>query len=108
MNEYQNEALKTARDKRSRDEIFHLLLGLAGETGEIMEKAKKVVRDKGSDFGSDEFKESIKKELGDVLWYIAVLAHYLDLDLEDVAQTNLEKLQSRQARGVLGGSGDDR
>lgn len=108
MNEYQNEALKTARDKRSRDEIFHLLLGLAGETGEIMEKAKKVVRDKGSDFGSDEFKESVKKELGDVLWYIAVLAHYLDLDLEDVAQTNLEKLQSRQARGVLGGSGDDR
>jgi len=48
------------------------------------------------------------KELGDVLWYVAQLASELGLDLDRVAEANLEKLLSRQRRGVLSGSGDDR
>lgn len=107
MRYYQQRALSTARDKNSKNELFHLLLGLSGETGEIMEKAKKVVRDKESNF-DDDFKQDVKKELGDVLWYVAVLSSYFDIDLDEVANTNLEKLASRKSRGVLGGSGDNR
>lgn len=108
MNDYQSKAVRTSRHKYAKDETFHLLLGLAGETGEIMEKAKKIIRDKDSEFNTDEFKNDLKKELGDVLWYVAVMAHHFDLWLEEVAQTNVKKLEDRQARGVLGGSGDDR
>jgi NTP pyrophosphatase (non-canonical NTP hydrolase) len=48
------------------------------------------------------------KELGDVLWYVSQLASELGLELEQIAQGNLEKLLSRQRRGVLSGSGDER
>ncbi len=47
-------------------------------------------------------------ELGDVLWYVAQLASELDLNLDEIAQANLDKLLSRQRRGVLSGSGDER
>ncbi len=53
-------------------------------------------------------KQALKEELGDVLWYLANLASDLDLSLEDIAKMNLEKLKSRQVRGVLGGEGDNR
>ena len=53
-------------------------------------------------------KEDLKKELGDVLWYVSQLASELGLEFEDIAQTNLDKLFSRMDRGVLGGSGDNR
>lgn len=106
FNEYQQAALKTA-DLTRRQELFHLLLGLVGETGEIAEKFKKLVRDKNGDESLID-REDIKKELGDVLWYVAVLSEYLGIKLEDVADNNVKKLASRQARGVLSGSGDNR
>ena len=90
MNEYQKLALKTA-DLDRDNELYHLVLGLVGESGEIAEKVKKVVRDHGSD-ESKLNKEDIAKELGDVLWYIAVLSEYLGLPLEDIAQNNIDKL----------------
>ena len=73
----------------------------------MAEHAKKVIRD---DEGilSDERRAAMSKELGDVLWYVAQLASELELDLDEVASENLEKLFSRQRRGVLSGSGDDR
>ncbi len=83
--------------------IIYPCLGLAGETGEICEKVKKHIRD-----GRELDKEDLKKELGDVLWYLSILAGDLDIDLDDVAYTNYQKLKSRQERGVLGGSGDNR
>lgn len=107
MNDYQQAALKTARGKNEKDELFHLLLGLCGEAGEIAEKMKKIVRDKNSDFDSIDT-DDMKKELGDVLWHIAVLADYFDISLNDIAETNIAKLASRLERGVIGGSGDNR
>ena len=83
------------------------LLGLMGETGEIAEKFKKIYRDKGGVF-SDEDKVEMTKELGDVLWYISVVSSYLGISLQDVADKNIEKLQSRKQRNVLKGSGDNR
>ena len=83
------------------------MLGLVGESGEVAEKFKKWVRDLGSDESRID-RSGIAKELGDVLWYLAVLADYLDLSLDDIATANLAKLASRQSRGVLGGSGDNR
>lgn len=104
--EYQKAALRTA-DSTRKNEIFHLVLGLVGETGEIAEKFKKWVRDQDADLTKID-RNDMKKELGDVLWYVTVLAHYLGLELDDVATTNVKKLADRQKRGVLAGSGDDR
>lgn len=78
MNAYQQAALRTAAPKDKPNEVFHLLLGLVGETDEIAEKAKKVVRDQDSDFSQWD-REDLAKELGDTLWYVAVLADHFDL-----------------------------
>lgn len=107
MNDYQKAALRTARPKDAKNELFHLLLGLCGEAGEIAEKAKKIVRDNDSDFAMFD-RDDLTKELGDVLWHIAVIADYFDIDLEMVASANIAKLASRQQRGVIAGSGDNR
>lgn len=105
--EYQAESRKTAIYPNKDNNFIYPTLGLAGEAGEVAEKVKKVLRD-GNGEVSLEKKEEIKKELGDVLWYIANLSKELGLSLEDVAQGNLEKLRSRQERGELHGSGDNR
>jgi NTP pyrophosphatase (non-canonical NTP hydrolase) len=107
LNDYQQAALRTAAPKEKHNELFHLLLGLVGETGEIAEKAKKIVRDKDSDFSQWDL-EDLKKELGDTLWYLAVLADYFNIPLEDVAQLNIAKLADRQSRSMLSGTGDNR
>lgn len=107
FDDYQQAALRTAAPKDRPHELFHLLLGLVGETGEIAEKAKKIVRDRNSDFDAWD-RDDIAKELGDTLWYLAVLADYFDLGLDDIGRINIEKLADRQRRGSLGGSGDDR
>ena len=83
------------------------MLGINGEAGEVAEKVKKIIRDKNGVI-SDEDKLELAKELGDVLWYLAVFAHDLGVPLDNIAEQNLAKLQSRKARGVLGGAGDNR
>lgn len=82
-------------------------LGLAGEAGEVVDKLKKIIRDKGGEV-SDYDRGEVAKELGDTLWYVAMIARYLGLSLSEVAQGNIEKLESRYQRGKLGGSGDNR
>lgn len=79
--------------------------GLAEETGEVLGKIKKAIRD-GSDW--DTFQSAMAKELGDVLWYVAAAAAEMDMTLEEIAQMNLDKLGSRRKRGVIQGSGDNR
>lgn len=106
FNEYQRQASKTAVYPKSY-KIIYPALGLAGETGEVCEKIKKVVRDDNG-LMSDPKKEELTKEIGDVLWYISALATDLDIKLEDVVKINIEKLQDRQKRNKINGSGDNR
>lgn len=107
FNEYQKKARKTAMYPNLGSNFVYPTLGLAGEAGEVAEKIKKVIRD-GDGVVSEEKKEDLSKELGDVLWYVANLAQELGLDLEAIAQKNIEKLRSRQDRGKLKGDGDNR
>lgn len=105
FDEYQKLALTTAKDKDN--EFFHRVLGLVGEAGEIAEKVKKLVRDHDADIDKLD-KDDMAKELGDVLWYVATLADYLGISLDDIAERNVAKLASRKQRGTLRGSGDNR
>jgi NTP pyrophosphatase (non-canonical NTP hydrolase) len=106
LSEYQRLSRRTAEYPREHW-LTYPALGLAGEAGEVAEHAKKALRD---DEGiiSNERRAAMSKELGDVLWYVAQLASELELELDDVASENLQKLFSRQRRGVLAGSGDNR
>lgn len=104
LNEYQKLALETAIYPQP---IIYPTLGLTGEAGEVSDKVKKVLRDNNSIF-TDDKKTEIAKEIGDVLWYCATLSHDIGYTLEEIAQMNYDKLQSRQLRGKLHGSGDNR
>lgn len=115
FNYYQEAAIqydtsRLAIDKETRyDGYMEKALGLAGETGEVMEKIKKMIRDKDGVFHhTPEDLEELKKELGDVLWYLSALAFYNGIDLDDVARANLDKLRSRKERNKIHGSGDNR
>jgi NTP pyrophosphatase (non-canonical NTP hydrolase) len=106
LSEYQRRSRRTAEYPRDAWLVYPAL-GLAGEAGEVAEHAKKSVRDDGGRV-TDERRAAMSKELGDVLWYVAQLASELGLELDTIAQENLDKLLSRQRRGVLSGSGDER
>ena len=87
--------------------ITYPALGLCGESGEVAEKIKKIIRDKDGVY-TQEDKDEILKELGDVLFYVTALAEDLGFTLEDVAMRNVEKLMSRKERNVIHGDGDNR
>ena len=106
LSDYQDLSRRTAQYPRDAW-LAYPSLGLVGEAGEVAEHVKKASRDDGGKV-SDERREALAMELGDVLWYVAQLASELGLELEEIAQENLEKLSSRQQRGVLSGSGDNR
>ena len=110
MNEYQADAATTAIYKWK---VIYPALGLANEAGEVLGKLQKLIRDNDVRFDgkskiTDQQRADLGAELGDVLWYISNLSRDLGLTLNDVAVMNLEKLLSRQERGTLGGSGDNR
>ena len=107
LNEYQAQAKTTAVYTNPEQRLICTILGLSGEAGEVAEKFKKVYRDKGGVISATDRLE-IQKELGDVLWYLAVLSDTLGLTLDEVASLNLEKLKARQQRGQLQGNGDNR
>lgn len=104
LNDYQKAARRTAI-YAEHHRVIYPALGLASEAGEVAGKIKKVLRDQGGDFAQAPT-DALKDELGDVLWYVAVLAGDLGLSLDDVAAANLAKLGSRRDRGKLGGTGD--
>lgn len=106
FNEYQDAlgafAVYPDKGMKNKSALAYCALGLTGEAGEYAEKVKKYLRD---DFLDPNL---AAKELGDVLWYVARSAAELGYTLDEVAQMNIDKLNSRKARGVLGGSGDNR
>lgn len=107
LKEYQEKSRKTAVYPNKNNNFIYPTLGLSGEAGEVSEKIKKVIRDKEGII-DDETREAIKKELGDVLWYVSQIATELGISLDDIAEKNIEKLYSRMERGKLNGSGDNR
>ena len=104
---YQKKARETAQYPNLGSNNIYPTLGLVGEAGEVAEKVKKVIRDKNGIF-DEESKVGIKKELGDVLWYLSNLSTEFGFELDDVASDNLEKLRLRAAKGKISGSGDNR
>ena len=107
LSEYQERSRATAVYPQAGSNLLYPTLGLCGESGEVAEKIKKMVRDEGGVL-SDERRQALSKEMGDTLWYLAQLATEAQLDLDEIAEDNLEKLLSRQQRNRLNGSGDNR
>jgi NTP pyrophosphatase (non-canonical NTP hydrolase) len=111
VNYYQTEAHKTAIYPEGQVGLLYLALGLSGEAGEVADKVKKLIRD--GDYMKTgrmdlQTRESILKEISDTFWYQAELCTTLGVSMQEVMEMNLAKLKSRQERGVLGGSGDER
>lgn len=113
FDEYQEKAKKydlfddSGVDNLADPAFSEKVLGLVGEAGETADKVKKIIRDKNGS-ATEEDKDAIKKELGDVLWYIANISRYLGFSLSGVAETNIDKLESRYQRNKLHGVGDER
>jgi NTP pyrophosphatase (non-canonical NTP hydrolase) len=102
---YQSGSRKFAKyPGMNANQFTYPVLGLCGEAGEVAEKVKKVIRDKGGVIDADT-RDAIKKELGDVLWYHAQICTELGLDMSAVAQGNLDKLEDRYRRNKIGGEG---
>lgn len=109
--EYQKRALETDDSVGAEmvsAQLFAILLGLSGEVGEVMEKFKKIYwHRKGAEW-TEEDRVAISKELGDMLWYLSSISNHVGVPLSKIAEDNLEKLKSRNNRGVLRGNGDNR
>ena len=107
ISDYQKKAWGTAVYPNKGNNLFYPALGLGGESGEVLEKIKKIMRDDNKEI-TEEKRNELIKEIGDVFWYLAALATELNLDLKDVLEKNISKLNSRKERNVLHGSGDNR
>jgi NTP pyrophosphatase (non-canonical NTP hydrolase) len=106
FNEYQKETKSTAIYPADKA-VEYTVLGLLSEAGEVAGKVKKVIRDNDGIFSEAKSAE-IADECGDVIWYLARVLDEIGYTFEEVAADNLRKLKSRQQRGVIGGSGDNR
>lgn len=108
FDEYQKKAPDTAIhvDDPLMDKTVWVL-GIGGEAGEVVDKWKKIISYHGGKVTAEDLEE-LKKEVGDVLWYLAMFANSLDLSLDEIARQNLEKLASRKTRGTQIGAGDNR
>ena len=98
--QYQKEATKMAVYPDIGNNFIYPVLGLSGESGEVAERIKIVLRNKGGKMNQEDI-DGLKGDLGDVLWYLSQLAQELGLNFEEVAQYNLKKLKSRQSCGVI-------
>ncbi|MCF0208609.1 MAG: nucleoside triphosphate pyrophosphohydrolase family protein [Bacteroidaceae bacterium] len=119
LNEYQKQAMTTCLPESQND--AYMLLNLVGEVGETCSKIAKAIRKDKAFFSSnilipdftdtkeeEDFLNEIYQELGDILWQLSGVCSVMDIDLETIAQMNLNKLASRKQRGVIDGSGDNR
>jgi NTP pyrophosphatase (non-canonical NTP hydrolase) len=106
FNEYQKKAVVYALP-HIKHNISYMALGLCGESGEVAEKIKKVLRDNDGVWTNDTYAQ-LAFEIGDVLWYLSQLSRQIGIPLNEIAVMNLEKLENRKENGKLGGSGDSR
>lgn len=102
LKEYQSKCLNTWH---GTNRLIRAYLGVCGEAGEMAENIKKYLRE---DYGTEELAERTRKEIGDVLYYLAVCAHELGFDLDDIARENIAKLAKRQEEGKIKGDGSER
>ena len=111
FDDYQKQAITTDSYGGEGDVMsvafINKVLGLAGEAGEVAEKIKKIQRNNAGQLGEHD-RQELLKELGDTLWYLSAIAHYLGEPLGHIAEANIAKLQDRKARGVIKSSGDNR
>src|SRR5580704_14429403 len=109
FNEYQKLATRTAefKDKQAEFELLYLGLGITSEAGEVADKIKKVLRNDNGVM-SEEKRQALKFELGDVIWYVSQIARVLNFEFSDVAQANVDKLADRAKRNVIKSDGDYR
>jgi len=106
LEKYQKLIEKTAIYPSNKG-VEYCVFGLCGESGEVAEKFKKLIRDKGGEI-TPEFKKAIGKELGDVAWYITALGRELGFTLEEILELNSKKLNKRLDTDTLHGEGDNR
>lgn len=106
LDQYQDQATATISFPQDKW-LEYTILGLTGEAGEIANKYKKIIRDKGGVVGPEDV-AALRKEAGDVLWYLAIFLLGLDVRLSDTARENLHRLADRKERGKIAGSGDNR
>lgn len=117
LNEYQKKAMTTCME--SSKNFSYMFLNLVGEIGEFASKVAKAIRKEQIDIQDSKLEfydcdtywaieDELKKEAGDILWQISGLCSIMGWKLEDIAQMNLDKLASRQTRGVIDGNGDNR
>lgn len=111
FDEYQSQAISTLTSDHDYGdvsaELMAQILGLVGESGEVAEKFKKIIRDKEGALSAAD-RQELLKELGDILWYINAVSVLLGGSLSEVAENNLSKVLGRKERGVTKGSGDNR
>lgn len=103
FNDYQDKVLQFRT--KTADEMY-AVIGLSGEVGELHSVIAKAIRDGVKD--EVEFEKNVKKELGDILWFIAAIADDFETSLEEIALGNYYKLKDRMERNVIGGSGNER
>lgn len=114
LNDYQEAAKKTAIYSDMIFDISHFGFGLAAEAGEVATILQKFFRKDPRYFNEEtgaftqDAIDKLKLELGDVLWFTAILADTFEFSLEEIGQANLAKLASRTDRGVIKGDGDNR
>ncbi|MEY3443821.1 MAG: hypothetical protein RLZZ519_2102, partial [Bacteroidota bacterium] len=92
LNVYQDKAAETIQNYATEDQDLVAFLGIIGEVGSVVTQLKRKLRD-GESYVA--YKENLREELGDVLWYISTIAHQAGLSLEEVALSNLEKTADR-------------
>jgi NTP pyrophosphatase (non-canonical NTP hydrolase) len=102
LNEYQQKAKEFRVPTAPPEER---VMGLLEEAGEVAAVFKRLLR---GDYGPDIAATKLAKELGDILWYVSQIAEDNDWPLEDIATTNIEKLESRKTRNLIMGSGSER
>lgn len=117
LNEYQKKAMTTCME--SSDNFSYMMLNLVGEVGEFSSKVAKAIRKEHMSIQDNiltaftyetywAIEEELKKECGDIMWQLFGLISAMGWDAEEIAQMNLDKLSSRQTRGVIDGNGDNR